>query len=368
MATYRKDMPENVGLPEARPSRAHPSSRLLNILRRAFYFGNAFQDFRVRTSFCIAVISMITCLPVIMIESYTGKSAVVFIAVTCFFMHATAASLVLFFNRIEIGINLVLCTLLYMVFALAWFQKGVSLGFYVGLSAVLFLVTILARGKPMIFLWLAATAMLALVAYMGYAHWQTVIDMRDPNVAWTGVQMALVVLCFNLFAVLVFRDSTYALIEDFQNKQAQIAGMNTRLQKQAAEKHAWSRALAQLGNAGISVQWHFDADAGLLRYFEGSRQGDRAQKLNSAELESLDAMSWQAQLLKLVSPCVGDSFGDSDGATQRDLNREIRCVDPRTRDFRWYVMSASSNRKQGGGLQLSGILRDITASRQGVNA
>ncbi|NNC55119.1 MAG: hypothetical protein HKO07_05300 [Pseudomonadales bacterium] len=336
-------------------------SKLLELVRGAFYSGDAFQDFRVRTALCIAAAGIVTGLPVLALENLAGRPDIVAIATfTCSAMMLGIASIILF-RRVELGINIVLGALVSMVFALLWINQGVSLGFYVGLSAVFFLSSVLGRGKAAISLWVICIALLGVAAYMSHVHWQTVIDMRDPFVASGGFKMGLVILAFNLFTVLVFRDSTYGLISDMQAQKGQVARLNQSLQQEMAEKHAWTRALAQLGNAGIAVQWYYEFEHGQLRYLEyAGTNTAQAKTVKLSELETLDAMSWQAQILSIVSRYGGDA--------QRELSQELRCINPENREFLWYAMSASAHLKADGTAQLSGILRDITSARRGANA
>lgn len=337
-------------------SKKQSHNLLIRLLKRAINSGNYFHDFRTRAILCIAAASILLCLPTLAVDLFNGNLALVLITGLGGLAMIIAVGIVLLYQRVELGVNIVLLTLTAMMCALLFARQGATLGFYVGIPAILFLANLLASRSLAIVYWLLCAALLALAAYLSHAHWQTVIDMRDPVIAVGGLRIGLIILFFNLLTVMVFRDSIRDLLGNFQAKQAEVARINAKLAQTILEKQAWINALGRIHDAGLAIAWWYDSGTGLLKYSTGSASSGNAvvKTVQQDERDALDPHSWQAKILDAIA---------SAGTHPHSWAREIRSLDKDRNETRWYALSADVEFVDAGGVQVTGTLQDITAQK-----
>ncbi|MGB5323927.1 MAG: hypothetical protein WBN40_00700 [Pseudomonadales bacterium] len=335
-----------------------PNNVLIGLLKHAINSGNYFRDFRTRALLCVAAASILLCLPTLAVDLVNGNLALVLISGLGGLAMIIAVGAMLLNQRVELGVNIVLLTLTAMMCALLFARQGATLGFYVGIPAVLFLANLLASRSLAIVYWLLCAALLALAAYLGHAHWQTVIDMRDPVIAAGGLRIGLIILFFNLLTVMVFRDSIRDLLRDFQAKKAEVARINAKLAQTIHEKQAWVSALGRIHDAGLAIAWWYDSKTGLLQYTAGSAADGNThavvKTVKQEDRDALDSHSWQAKILDAIA---------SAGMHPHSWAREIRGVDKDRGETRWYALSADVAFADTGGVQVIGTLQDITAQK-----
>ncbi|MBT8140627.1 MAG: hypothetical protein KJP25_12740 [Gammaproteobacteria bacterium] len=332
-------------------------NRLLQNLKQSISSGNSFLDFRARLVVCVAAAAILLCLPTLVVDLLNGNIALVMVTGLGGAAMVAAAGAVLLYQRVELAVNIVLLTLSTMMVGLLFIRQGETLGFYVGVPAIIFLASILASKTLAVFYWLACTALFAVAAYLSHTQWVTIIDMTDPVVASGGIRIGLIILFFNLLTVIVFRDSLRDLLLDHNAKQDEVSRLNNTLMQTIDEKHAWTRVLGHIHDTGFAIAWFYDAKAGQLKHTDVAASGSGAAEpavLEDSHLEKMNPQSWQAKIYQAI---VAAGNGTERWA------REISCVDSLTGDLRWYAVTAETHFLDTG-TQVVGTLLDITDEKR----
>lgn len=337
------------------------SNPIIALLSRSVNSNDPFRNYQTRAILCIAAIATLFCLPTLAIDLMYGNLELVLVTGLGGVSMICAIGALVLFGRMELASHIVLLTLFAMMVALLVTRQGVTLGFYVGVTALVFLSSFLASRPVAISYAIACVALLAAAAWLSHTQWQSVIELSDPVVATGALRIALIVLVFNLVSMMLLRDSTREMYDELQAKKTEACRLNAELSQALNEKQAWLRTLARIQVDGHAIAWRYESRTGVLRYISSSAATDGdtlLQSIHENDRDALDAQSWQAKILETIA---------SAGERTQSWLREIHCVDSVTGKSRSYKVSAETELAANGGIQIVGLIREVSTGA-GSNA
>ncbi|NNL57260.1 MAG: EAL domain-containing protein [Pseudomonadales bacterium] len=336
---------------------------LLQALGKALCSGDFEQDFKARTIFGIAIVSLLLCIPTMAVDVFNREWSLVLVVSAGGLSMCAVVALVVFTRRVQWAVNLTVCTLLAMMVALLIARQGATLGFYVGVPTVIFLASILASRR---FAWatlVACTLLFFCAAYLSHSYWRTEINLADPVLAAGGVRVGIVTLIFTFFSVGIYRRASDIMRKELSAAEINLSTANNALLDALEENIASVKMLMRLHDIGDVIGWWYDTNCAELHYtcsdnHNSSLYASAFKTITRAQVEQMPADSWQYQVVtNIEQTCIQSGCGDG-----VEWDEELRCCDGE--QIVWYRNSGHCEFEKNEISRIIGVLHNVSESKQ----